>query len=91
MIEINGGFNEVNGLPIQYNIVAVAKISDGEILDVFQTVTPADEAACSYYRSGIAVHVTDLKFYHDTLKPRDIIGMKLSEFKHIQEQYSNLV
>ena len=81
LIPSNGGYNEINGLPIQYSPIVIFNYYTLQILKITDTYSSADEISCDYWHKGVDARVVMLKFWDDNLNSKKIIGMNLSQFE----------
>ncbi|MBE1299738.1 MAG: hypothetical protein GJ680_07510 [Alteromonadaceae bacterium] len=87
LIPVNGGYSDVNGLPIQTHLCIVFDRVSCTILSIHGTHNAAEEESQHFYRKGIDAVSGELRFFSETLRPADVVGMQLQQFAHCHENY----
>jgi hypothetical protein len=85
-IPVTGGFNPVNGLPMQAIICIVYDAKSFNIIGISDTHNKADEIANHFYRQGVDARSDEVRYFSESLQPADLIGMNLGQFAWFLEQ-----
>ena len=86
LIPTHNGKSPVNGLLIQSAACVIIDNDSLEILDIAPTHNRADERATDLFVvANIDARANEIRYYSETIEPKDLIGMKASQFQHFVE------
>ena len=84
LLPVDGGVNPINGLPISKCIPVVICYTTLKILDVKETHNQAEERSNDIYhayKGEVDARSDEIRYFSETIKPRDLIGMKANQFE----------